>query len=130
MDPYIQHLDGGSPILKVFSYGRDFPSDISPQHTELLVFQYLEFMLDKEGLDIRVRIPPGHLSFPYKDALLIISVFGPLSYFDLSELLRALGWFHLKYGYFEKKFLLSEPGSQGVLCTGSMLYTGARSATE
>ena len=129
-DPYIQPLDGGTPILRFFSYGRDFLSDISPQYTELQAFQYVEYMLDQQGLDIRVHIPPSRLSFSHGKASLLINVFEALSYFDLSELLRALGWFHLRYGYFEKKFVLGERGRQKVLCTGQMLFTGAGPATE
>ncbi|CAF9907936.1 MAG: hypothetical protein HETSPECPRED_007941 [Heterodermia speciosa] len=129
-DPSILPLYGGHPFLKFFSYGRDFPSELSPQYTELHAFQYVEYMLDEQGLDIRDHIPPSHLSFPYKDALLIINVFEPVSYLDLSESLRALGWFHSRYGYFEKKFVLIEPGTRAPLCTGSMVYTGAGPATE
>ena len=114
--------------MTFYQYGRDFPSPISPEHTELQAFRYIDIR-DKGGIDIRRDIPPKRLVFEHKGAVLSIDVFLHLSYYGLSEFLRTLGQFHLRYGYFEKRFNLREPAGR-VLCAGRMSYTGSLSSSK
>lgn len=97
---------------------------MNAQHTEIQAFDYIAKVMEKEGYRILVHALPKHLEFEYKDALLSITIVNPLYYFEVSEALRVLGAFHLKYGYFEKLFTLRTPSEHVLLCAGAMTYTG------
>lgn len=116
--------------MTFYHYQRDFPSITNAQHTELQAFNYVAKVMEKEGYRTVVHILPNYLTFEYKDALLSITIFGNLYYFEISEALRTLGAFHLKYGYFEKSFTLRSSSQHILLCAGKMTYTGSLPSSQ
>lgn len=118
-DPYLQRLAADNPIMKFYDYGRNFPSPVNPGNTEIQAFRYIGNIVDRQGLDSLVHIPPKYLKFEHATAELYIEVFSRLSYYELSESLRTLGVFHLRFGYFEKSFILRLPNGR-ILCEGKM----------
>ena len=123
-------LDGDYRYIKFFHYRRNFPSEISPIKTEIQAFEYIAKIIDAQGgRDSLIRTPPKQVKFKYQDAELSIMFFSQLTYMELSESLRTLGKFHLRYGYFEKFFSCHEPDGR-ILCHGQMIYTGSRASSE
>ena len=116
--------------MKFYHYQRDFPSVINAQHTELQALDYVAKIMETEGYRTLVHTLPNYLIFEYKDALLSITILSHLYYFEISEALRMLGAFHLKYGYFEKLFTLRSPSQHILLGAGKMTYTGSLPSSQ
>lgn len=107
--------------MKFYHYQRDFPSITNAQRTELQAFDYVPKIIEKEGYRTLVHTLPNYLTLEYKDGLLSITIFGNLYYSEISEALRTLGAFHLKYG----SFTLRSQSQHILLCAGKMTYTGS-----